>query len=92
MFFLCQDCEETMDHLLLHCIKTRALWGLLFSFFSLLGEPCLSLGNLVELEWVFCWQEMKKSGGGPLCIFWLVWMARNTIIFRDDVLSLQKVK
>ena len=24
--FLCQRHEETMDHLLLHCVKTRVLW------------------------------------------------------------------
>ena len=29
---------------------------------------------------------------GPLCIFWSVWKARNTIVFRNDVLSLQKIK
>ena len=27
----------------------------------------------------------------PLCIFWLVWKARNDV-FRDDVLSIQKLK
>ena len=68
--------------------------GVVFlSFWCLLGEPCLGLGNLVELEWVFYWQGLKKSvEGETLCIFWLVWNARNSIIFRDDVLSLQKVK
>ena len=50
-------------------------------------------GKFVELEWVFYWQGSKKSvEGETLCIFWLVWNARNSVIFRDDVLSLQKVK
>ena len=32
--FLCLSEEETMDHLLLHCIKTRVLWnGTSFSLF-----------------------------------------------------------
>ena len=29
---------------------------------------------------------------GPLCIFWTVWNARNGIVFRDEVLSIQKLK
>ena len=32
--FLCLSEEETVDHLLLHCVKMRALWSLLFSLFG----------------------------------------------------------
>ena len=32
--FLCLSEAETVDHLLLHCVKTRALWNLLFSLFG----------------------------------------------------------
>ena len=31
---LCQESEETVDHLLLHCPKIRVLWDLLFSLFG----------------------------------------------------------
>ena len=30
--FMCLEKEETIDHLLLHCSKTRVLWDLLFYF------------------------------------------------------------
>ena len=33
-----------------------------------------------------------REGGGPLCIFWSVWKARNGIVFRDEVLSIQRLK
>ncbi|KAL6322502.1 hypothetical protein AAG906_009802 [Vitis piasezkii] len=32
--FLCLSEEETVDHLLLHYVKTRVLWNLLFSLFG----------------------------------------------------------
>ena len=34
MCFLCLSKVEMVDHLLLHCVKTRALWNLLFSLFG----------------------------------------------------------
>ena len=33
--FMCLEKEETIDHLLLHCTKTRVLWDLLFNLFGL---------------------------------------------------------
>ena len=32
--FLCQMCGESIDHLLLHCERTRKVWTLLLSFFG----------------------------------------------------------
>ena len=31
--FMCLEKEEIIDHLLLHCSKTRVLWDLLFTLF-----------------------------------------------------------
>ena len=32
--FMCLEKEETIDHLLLHCSKTRVLWDLIFTLFG----------------------------------------------------------
>ena len=35
MCFLCLSEVEMVDHLLLHCVKTRVLWSLIFSLFGM---------------------------------------------------------
>ena len=34
--FICLEKEDTIDHILVQCVKTRVLWNLLFSLFSML--------------------------------------------------------
>ena len=41
---------------------------------------------MVRKGWRLVWKA------GSLYIFWLVWKARNGIVFRDEVLSMQKLK
>ena len=36
------------------------------------------------------WRSVWKVG--PLCIFWAVWKARHDIVFKNEVLSIQKLK
>ena len=38
--FLCHTCEESIDHFLINCEKTREVWILLLSFF---GVSCVFL-------------------------------------------------
>ena len=91
---LCLSKEETVDHLLLHCVKTRALWSLLFSLF---GVAWVLSGSVKEtlLGWhgAFVGKTRKKAWQmAPLCIFWLVWKERNLLTFGNEVFSLQRLK
>ena len=36
------------------------------------------------------WRLVWKAR--PLCIFWMVWKARNDVVFGNEVLSIQKLK
>ncbi|RVW17076.1 hypothetical protein CK203_076007 [Vitis vinifera] len=60
--FLCLSEEETVDHLLLHCVKMRALWSLLFSLF---GVAWVLSGSVKEtlLGWhgAFVGKTRKKA-------------------------------
>ena len=90
---LCLESGELVDHLLLHCSKTRVLWDLLFSLFEV---PWI-LAAIVKdflLEWKGNFLPKEKRGvwnAGPFCIFWIVWKTRNDIVFRDEVLSMQRL-
>ena len=43
--FLCHYEVDTVDYLLLHCVKTRALWNFLFSLF---GVAWVLFGSVKE--------------------------------------------
>ena len=92
--FLCLSEAKTVDHLLLHCVKTRALWNLLFSLF---GVAWVLSGSVKEtlLGWhgAFVGKTRKKAWQmAPLFIFWSVWKERNLLAFGNEVLSLQRLK
>ena len=90
--FLCQKCGESIDHLLLHCERTREAWTLLLSSFgvswvfphsvkeTLIGWRGSIMGKKRKVTWLL----------GPLCWFWVIWKAGNSIAFEDGVLSIQK--
>ena len=54
--FLCLSEVETVDLLLLHCVKTRALWNLLFS---------CGLGSLWFSEGNSHWVTLSICGENP---------------------------
>ena len=92
--FLCLFEVETVDYLLLHCVKTRALWNLLFFLF---GMAWVLSGSIKEtlLGWyeAFVGKTCKKAWlMTPLCIFWSVSKERNLLAFRSEEFSLQRLK
>ena len=82
-----------MDHLL-HCSKTRVLWNLLFSLFGVSWILFATVkDSLLGCKGTFLAKEKRRVwNAGPLCIFWTVWKTRNDIVFRDEVLSIQRLK
>ena len=79
-----------MDHLLLHCSKTRVLWELLFSLF---GVNWIILGSVRDMllgcKGTFVGKKRKKVWQvARSCLFWTVCKARNRIVFKEDVLSI----
>ena len=83
-----------MDYLLLHCSKTRVLWDFLFSLFGVSWILATTVKDFL-LGWKGTFLPKEKQGvwnASPLCIFWTVWNTKNDIVFRDEVLSIQRLK
>ena len=92
--YLCQVHEESIDHLLLHCKKTREVWKLFFTLFAVHWVfPSLVRETLLGWKGAFVGKKSRVVwNASPLCLFWSIWKTRNKIAFDDDVLSLQKLK
>ena len=92
--FLCGCEEETINHILIHCIVAKGLWNIILA--------------LCGVQWVFpnSVKEVLSSWGGsfvgrkrkkvwksiPLFIFWTIWKERNMLAFKGGVLAYQKLK
>ena len=60
--FLCLSEVETVDHLLLHCVKTWVLWNLLFSLFGVTWVlSCSVKETLLGWHWAFVGKTHKKA-------------------------------
>ena len=92
--YFCQAKEESINHPLLHCEKTRALWEMLFTLFEVSWVFLLLIRETL-LGWngFFVGKKRKTVWKvGPLCIFWTVWKTRNRIAFEDEVFFIQRLK
>ncbi|RVW37057.1 Translation initiation factor IF-2, chloroplastic [Vitis vinifera] len=92
--FMCLEKEETINHLLLHCSRTRALWDLLFALFGVSWVLPFSVRETL-LSWngFFMGKNRKKVWrAAPLHIFWTVWKERNRLTFKDESVSIQRLK
>ncbi|RVX07840.1 hypothetical protein CK203_021995 [Vitis vinifera] len=77
--FLCGCEEESVNHILLHCIVVRALWDIVFALVGVQWVfPELVKEALFSWRGPFVGKKRKKIWNSiPLCIFWTVWKERN---------------
>ena len=55
----------------------------------------LEVGEGYSMSWSGFMVDKKQKKvwqAGPSCFFWTTWKVRNEIAFRDEVLSIQKLK
>ena len=86
--------EKFIDHILPHCVKTRVLWEIFFTLFGVSWMlPSSVRAMLLGWNSSFVGKKHKKVWrAGLLYILQTVWNARNRIVFKGNVLSIQKLK
>ena len=92
--FLCEEEEETVNHLLLHCLMAKLLWNL---FLDIVGIqwvfPCSVKGTLLSWHDSFVGKKQLKAWmADPLSLFWSIWQERNMITFGDEHCSVHRLK
>ena len=86
---LCKDSEQSADHILIHCAKTRELWTFLLALFGFVWEVSFYNGKLRGFK-----RKKKRAVWrlAPICLFWCIWKKRNQRTFKDEKLSDQRLK
>ncbi|RVW89271.1 putative ribonuclease H protein [Vitis vinifera] len=90
----CKENEESTDHILIHCGKTRELWTVVLSSFGVVWVFPNSVRNLL-LEWKIKGLEKKRSVVWkmvPICLFWCIWGERNRRMFQEEEKSDMSLK
>ena len=82
-----------MDHLLLHCKFSHALWGAIFKVFGIYWVMPKTVSSLL-----FVWRNWVGKHLSTIwnmvltCLMWLVWVECNTCIFEDNERPLYHLK
>ena len=87
---LCLEEEETLDHILLHCVTVQVLWHPLFSLFEVTwGKRLSSVRSLLSrgLLW-----GRRGTRLGKLLLFWTMWKERNSRVFHYKGHTIQRLK
>ena len=91
---MCEEDEENIDHLLIHCKSAKMLWNL---FLSIVGTcwvfPKTVIYTLLAWQGAAVGKKRKRIWlAAPLCIFWTLWRARNKLGFDNEGTTDQKIK
>jgi hypothetical protein len=89
---MCKRDGESVDHLLLHCDVTSALWSILFSHF---GMSWVMPKRVIDL-FVYWWSTGRPRSAMvwkmvPTCLFWTILREISNKSFEDLERSLEDI-
>ena len=92
--FLCEEDEEDINHLLLHCKKAKMLWDLLL---TIVGTSWVFPNSVIQmlLSWQGATVGKKRKNiwiAALVCLFWTVWHIRNLLVFEKKATLDQRTK
>jgi hypothetical protein len=83
---LCDQCTESVDHLLVHCRFTLRLWDMAKETFDIPVSHVNNWANLAFPEWwimISSGQNRKGMASLAMLIIWEIWNERNDRIFKN---------
>ena len=84
---------ETVDHLLLHCKFSHALWSAIFEVFGIHWLMLMTVSSLLVPWRNWFGKHLSTIWNMVLaCLMWLVWTERNKRIFEDKEGTLDLLK
>ena len=82
---LCEEEEESIDHLLIHCPRAEMLWEI---FLAIIGSSWVFPRTIRQT--LHAWQSANVGRkrkriwmAAPLCLFWTLWQVRNRVAFKQ---------
>ena len=92
--YMCKNCGESMDHLLLHCPIACELWSLVFCLFGIhwvMPQKVIELfeswqGKFGRHRNIELWRIV------PHCLLWCIWCERNARRFEGCERSMLEFK
>ena len=92
--FMCEEDEENIDHLLIHCKSAKMLWNLFLSIYGISWVfPKSVLHTLLAWQGADVGKKRKRIWlAAPLCLFWTLWRVRNRMVFENKGFNDQKIK
>ena len=83
-WILCHCCDETVNHLLLHCGKTYRLWCFVFRIFGISWVLSCTVRDFLFSWWNWLGKHSSYIWNLVLlCLMWCIWKERNQQMFED---------
>ena len=89
---MCKNTNETVNHLLLHCLIARQIWGFVFQFVGINWVLPSHVSKVLGGWWN--WLGRRCSGVWnliPSCLMWTIWRERNKRTFENQETLVAKI-
>lgn len=87
----CNDCLESIDHVLLRCRVSSSVWDKVFAWWGLEDQNCVDVNKLPMFKGKKYWKKEPKDIWEAVVwsFLYLLWSHRNTILFERKKSSVE---
>jgi len=84
---LCNNIEETVQHVLFECVVTQKVWDNCDRWISIHSvRPNFAANHFMSFNLIWCWKKVNSVWRGMwVAIVWEIWKHRNNVVFNNRV-------